>query len=252
MEFTTQQLYGIFAALTCAALAGLIFYCIGLRTGRRAGADFAAETAANHWRELLTTQRTISWDLREQLDKRTRELRTCHANLLDEVAQHTKAENDLKRQLGGATLNLVLEVNVLVHMAASLDLAASTFEGIGAHKHASEARRVRATALHWIERVKAEEPHPDSVLIDWLDREATIHYDPETCSLQFQCAPATEAGVDNLRSVLRQAMDHSDRDGGDATDAPIAITDVSLSVDGGKAIGSGTLHIRPLQSGGAA
>ena len=53
ITFNTAQIYSIFAALSCAAVAGFIFYCIGLRAGRDAGEKQGKEQARAACEEVL-------------------------------------------------------------------------------------------------------------------------------------------------------------------------------------------------------
>lgn len=98
MELTTPLINGFFAMLTAAALAGLIFYCIGLRTGRGAGYELGRETSAKHWRKLLQAKRESNDDLREQLDRRSRELMALRDNFQAEADDHARFSRHLQAQ----------------------------------------------------------------------------------------------------------------------------------------------------------
>lgn len=212
--FTTAQIYSIFAALSCAAIAGLIFYCIGLRTGKAAGYEQGRETSANHWRKLLDAKRIKLEEVSTTAGNRLRELLTLRENIKAEAEDHAKVERDLLNRLAAAAPLGDEDHAVLIATGAKLELAAGTFAGLGSHEHARFSRHLMAQVLDIADRIKKAQantqPHPDTELIEWLDENATVHFDLETAELRFQAFAEHHPLVDDLRTMLRQAMADSD------------------------------------------
>lgn len=215
MDFTTQQLYAVFAMITTSALAALIFYCLGMRTGKGAGFEQGRETAAARWRKLLDSKKAKNDELHEQLQARTREAMTLRENIRAEGADHAQVERGLLQRLAAAAPLSDEDLAVLLAVAGKLELAASTFSGLNSPDHARFSRHLQAQVLDMASRIKkaqaTTQPHPDSELIDWLDEDATVHFDLETAELRFQAFPTDWLPfVDDLRSLLRQAKADSD------------------------------------------
>lgn len=227
MELTTPQIYGIFAALSCAAIAGFIFYCIGLRAGRDAGEKQAKEQARAACEEVLQHRIAEAEDLRSQLDARTREAMTLRNNIKAEAEDHAKVERGLLNRLAAAAPLSDEDHAVMLAVGAKLELAADTFAGINAPDHARFSRHLQAQVLDIADRIKKAQantqPHPDSELIDWLDTYAGISLDFQTANLYFDCDPADLNPVTNtLREIVRRAMDQAafeDLDAADVEDA---------------------------------
>jgi hypothetical protein len=215
MELTTQQLYALFAMLSTSALAAFIFYCIGLRTGKAAGYEQGRETSANHWRKLLESKRIKLEEATTNAGNRLRELLTLRENIKAEAEDHAKVERDLLNRLAAAAPLSDEDHAVMLAVGAKLELAADTLAGINAPDHARFSRHLQAQVLDIAERIKKAQantqPHPDSELIDWLDENATVHFDLETAELRFQAFPTNWLPfVDDLRTLLRQAKADSD------------------------------------------
>ena len=215
ITFTTAQIYGIFAALSCAAVAGFIFYCIGLRTGKAAGYEQGRETSANNWRKLLDSKRIKLEEATTNAGNRLRELLALRENIKAEAEDHAKVERGLLNRLAAAAPLSDEDHAVLIAVVAKLELAADTFAGLNAHDHARFSRHLQAQVLDMAERIKKSQanaqPHPDSELIDWLDENACVHFDLETAELRFQAFPTNWIPfVDDLRTLLRQAKADSE------------------------------------------
>lgn len=211
----TTLINGFFAMLTVAALAGLLFYCIGLRSGRGAGFELSRESAAKHWRKLLEAKRESNADLREQLDRRSRELMTLRDNIKAESDDHAKVERGLLQRLAAAAPLSDEDLAVLLAVASKLELAADTFAGLNSPDHARFSRHLQAQVQDMAARIKKAQantqPHPDSELIEWLDENATVHFDLETAELRFQAFPNDWVPfVDDLRTLLRKAKADSE------------------------------------------
>lgn len=214
---TTPQIYGLFAMLTAAAFAGIVFYCIGLRTGRDAGETQAKEQARAACEELLQHRIAEAEDLRNQLDARTREAMTLRDNIKAESEDHAKVERGLLNRLAAAAPLSDEDHAVMLAAGAKLELAAGTFAGLGSHDHARFSRHLMAQVLDIADRIKKAQanaqPHPDSELIDWLEQTAGIGFDFETATLYFDCDPAELNPVTNtLREIVRHAMHQAERE----------------------------------------
>lgn len=55
--------------------------------------------------------------------------------------------------------------------------------------------------------------HPDTKLLDYLTSRASINFDEENCLVRFK-VPSTFEGANNLRDILRTAMQNSEAQGG--------------------------------------
>lgn len=211
--FTTAQIYGIFAALSCAAIAGFIFYCIGLRTGRDAGEKQGKEQARAACEELLQHHIAEVEDLRTQLDARTREAMALRNNIKAEAEDHAKVERGLLNRLAAAVPLSDEDHTVLLAVVAKLELAADTFAGLNAHDHARFSRHLQAQVLDMAERIKKSQAnaqsHPDSELIDWLNDHA-VHYIPDVSIVQIEMPTlltAADTWPPHLRQMLRAGIE---------------------------------------------
>ena len=156
MELTTPQIYGFFAMLTAAAIAGLIFYCIGLRTGRQASTNIIetleqsktnlGNTLAKRTAELIEVNRT--------LDAREGALSKLSQSLIEEQRDHGEVERGLLNRLAAARPLSDEDQAVLIAAAEKLGLAADTFAGLNAHDHAKAARLFQAQTRDMAARIK--------------------------------------------------------------------------------------------------
>lgn len=211
--FTTPQIYGIFAALSCAALAGFVFYCIGLRTGKAAGYEQGRETSANHWRKLLDAKRIKLEEVSTTAGNRLRELLTLRNNIKAEAEDHAKVERGLLNRLAAAAPLGDEDHAVLIATGAKLELAAGTFAGLGSHEHARFSRHLMAQVLDIADRIKKAQantqPHPDSELIEWLNNHA-VHYIPDMSLVQIEMPTlltAADTWPPHLRQMLRAGIE---------------------------------------------
>ena len=104
---------------------------------------------------------------------------------------------------------------VLSAIASKLELAASTFDGLKSPDHARFSRTLQQNALNMIERLRvalehsaatpAHFEHPDTTLIEWLDKEASYNGDEESAELRFPVT-SPQDGFEHLRDVLRLAI----------------------------------------------
>ncbi|MDF2076605.1 hypothetical protein P2Q70_18630 [Pseudomonas mendocina] len=204
--FTTAQIYSIFAALSCAAVAGFIFYCIGLRTGKAAGYELGRATAKDYWTKIVGHIRADLGEARDLLDIRTRDTAS-----LREAMQHI--ERDLLQRLAAAAPLTEQDQAVLLAVADKLLLAGSTFAGIGAPDHARASSHLMAQVLDMTDRLKIAQantkPHPDSELIEWLNDHA-VHYIPDMSLVQIEMPTllsAADAWPPHLRQMLRAGIE---------------------------------------------
>jgi len=208
---TTPQIYGLFTMLTAAAIAGLIFYCIGLRTGRQASTNIieALEESRTNLDTFLAGATAELIEVKRTLDAREGALSKLRQSLIEEQRDHGEVERGLLNRLASVCRLTAEDHAVLVAMAAKLGLAADTFAGFNAHDHAKSSRLFQAQALDLADRIhKAlanQQPHPDSELIDFLEEEATVDFDLEACTLRFYAAAGTEIGIKCVRDLLRNA-----------------------------------------------
>lgn len=210
---TTPQIYGLFAMLTAAAFAGIVFYCIGLRTGRDAGEKQAKEQARAACEELLQHHIAQAEALRDQLDARTREAMTLRDNIKAEAEDHAKVERGLLNRLAAAAPLSDEDHAVMLAAGAKLELAADTFAGIGSHDHARFSRHLMAQVLDIADRIKKAQanakPHPDSELIEWLNDHA-VHYIPDMSIVQVEMPTllsAADTWPPHLRQMLRAGIE---------------------------------------------
>ena len=168
---TTPQIYALFAMLTTAAFAGIVFYCIGLRTGKAAGYEHGRTTAKEYWKGIVVSIRDDLNSARDLLDIRTRETAS-----LRESMQHI--ERDLLQRLAAAAPLTEQDQAVLLATADKLMLASSTFAGMGAPDHARASRDLMNQVLDIAKRLADAQlntkPHPDSELIDFLATVASL------------------------------------------------------------------------------
>lgn len=208
---TTPQIYGIFAALSCAAFAGFIFYCIGLRTGKAAGYEQGHNVAKNYWRKIVGNVRADLGEARDLLDARTREMAALRQSIEQETADHAKVERGLLNRLAAATQLVAGDHATLLNVAGKLQLAASTFAGIGAHDHAHTCSNLKSQVLDMAARAAQAnaQPHPDSELIDWLNDHA-VHYIPDMSIVQIEMPTlltAADTWPPHLRQMLRAGIE---------------------------------------------
>ncbi|MDH4873043.1 hypothetical protein [Pseudomonas sp. BN515] len=211
MELTTQQLiYVLFAlGLTAAALIGLA-YCAGLRTGCSAGEKQGREASAKCWRPMLTDSRGELAEALQRLDAREREIRALRINVEQETSDHQAFEQQLQQELAAArTFALTWDdQQTLIKAARQLGVAAQQFARTGSTKanHAALHRdALSALAAKVQAAIDGGHVHPDTELIEWLDRAASVYgHGEEYVQMNFQLA-ADPTGYNHIRDVLKLA-----------------------------------------------
>ncbi len=236
MELTTPQIYAIFAMLTTSALAALIFYCIGLRTGRGAGYELGRESATTHWRKLLDAKREANDELHERiaaLRKRVnaeeavteKVIADCGGQIAALKREMHAAENDREGVIRDLTAALLDEYAKRLQQddwlnlklaAKQLGQAAQQFTRSGSTK-TNQAAIAQASINALADRVKAIVDQPprlcehatdaitDTDLIEWLDREATYNGELEYGELRFNVVLPVY-GFEHARDVLTLAV----------------------------------------------
>lgn len=220
MELTNPQLYALFAiAISMIVLCG-IAYCLGLKTGHAAGQEHMRATGLRDWKrryqQLHDDKQAQGFELaeaRQRMDSQTRELATLRRNIQAEAEEHGRVERDLLQRIAASAPLTDEDQATLEAIAAKLELAASTFAGLGSGDHARFARQLQQYAINMVQRLKAAQanakPHPDTELIEFMDREATFHADFETIELRMMCVLPGE--VSHVRQALRQAMTQAEQ-----------------------------------------
>ncbi|WP_339079656.1 hypothetical protein [Pseudomonas sp. TMP9] len=220
MDLTTQQLYAMFAMLSVSALAGLIFYCIGLRTGREA-ADQLTCKLTKHNSTLGDSLAKLTTDLvnvKRTLETREGALSKLRKSLIEEQRDHGEVERGLLNRLAAACPLSDEDYAVLIAMAAKLGLAADTFAGLNAHDHAKASRLFQTQALDMAERITntrvdqqatshAATPS-DNTLIEWLNNHATLRNVTNIEGLEFDDGVPIES-PEHLRSLLQKAYQNT-------------------------------------------
>ncbi|MTZ15079.1 hypothetical protein GNE00_15105 [Pseudomonas sp. JL972] len=236
MQLETHQLYALFAMCVITAILIGLSYVTGLRTGRAAGYGQGREAAARYWKGLLKGLKGEQTELRgmlareEQLTDSIRsQLNTLRTALHQEQAEHNTIVQDLldelQRQRGNFTL---YDCQALRRAARLLGHAADMVRKSGTTKtnQAAEAQSQVtdiADRLHTILTAPklmaqmAESCITDTDMIEWLEREATYHGEPETGELRFPVV-TPEAGLPSLRDILQLAIEqHHAREQGRST-----------------------------------
>ncbi|WP_330114895.1 hypothetical protein SA496_01105 [Pseudomonas sp. JS3066] len=215
MELTNQQLiYVLFAALVIAlALAG-IAYCVGLKTGQGAGFEQGRTTATDYWKPFCRNLRKDLINVEAQLDCRSREIRALRLNIEQETSDHQAVERALREELNAARAYALTwdDQQTLIKAVRQLGLAAQQFARSGSTKtnHAALHRdALSALAAKVQAAIDGGAVHPDTELIEWLDREATFWADHETGEIRFLFA-ASPNGHEHLRDVLQMAKQQAE------------------------------------------
>lgn len=239
---TTPQIYGLFAMLTVAAVAGLIFYCIGLRTGRAAGFELGRATSNAYWKKIVGDMRSNLGEARDLLDARTREMATLRQCIEQETADHATAMAKLKQQMHfaendreGVIHDLTEELlrqyaNRLTNedwlnlklAAKQLGIAANTFTRSGSNK-TNQAAQAYACITALAERVKTILDQPpctaqmcehgitDSDIIEWLNNNAAYCDSAVGFILEVDMADAPEF-PEHLRELLVAVIQQQKQD----------------------------------------
>lgn len=210
MELSTTQIIAAVVILAFMAVTVCLAYWAGHTEGSKGeyqhgriqrGIELQAERLRIE-EELAETQRL--------LDCRNREIRTLRDNIRIEADDNAAVIRELHDRLT-STQPLTEEDRATLHgIAAKLTIAANTFAGVRAHDHARLARSFAAYATEMANRpAPALQRHPDTELIEWLDREASFNADFECAELRFMVTTSPE-GHDHIRDVIRRAMNQAE------------------------------------------
>jgi hypothetical protein len=197
------------------ALIGL--YCsvysrgvaVGTDAGYKGGRSAGKSAAAAEFSSLIRTTRADAEQLRHLREIERREYRTALEAIMLDCDQRICI---FARRANPFTTD---DQVVLLAITSKLQLAASTFDGLHSPDHARLARSLQTHALNMAERLRialtysAETParfeHPDTALIEWLNKEASYNADEESAELRFPVT-SPHAGFEHVRDVLRLAI----------------------------------------------
>ncbi|CDF82623.1 hypothetical protein PKB_1258 [Pseudomonas knackmussii B13] len=206
MEFTTTQIIATAIILAFIAIVAGIAYWSGHRAGKETGYSEGRTTATNYWRPLIATKIAQRDEAQRLLDCRNRELKALRTNIEIEADDHAEVLRGLQHRLAAATTLTPEDRAVLQAIASKLNLAADTWAGLRANDHAGAARVQAEYAAALAERAGTEpQDHPDTLLIEWLDLEATVHADHECAELRFMVC-TRPAGHAHVRDIIRLGM----------------------------------------------
>lgn len=209
MELSTTQLIAaaVIIAFTLIALGMALW--IGHRAGNAKGYSTGHADGVDFWHPLFQRESRERDEARRLLDCRNREITALRANIRIEADDNAAVIRELHERLASVE-PLTEEDRATLHgIAGKLTLAAGTFAGMRAHDHARLARAFASYATDLANRpATAQHRHPDTELIEWLDREATVHTELEYGELRFLLAGKPE-GYNHIRDLLRDAMEQS-------------------------------------------
>lgn len=206
MELSTTQLIAAAVIIAFTLIALGVASWIGHRAGNAKGYELGRLTATNYWRPLLDQRRDERDEAQHLVDCRTRELMALRANVRIEGDEHTATVRDLHRRLASAGGISEEDRATLLAVAEKLLLAANTWAGLRAHDQAQAARFFSAYVSELAGRCQTSlQNHPDTDLIEWLDREASFNADFECAELRFMVTTSPD-GHAHVRDVIRRAM----------------------------------------------
>ncbi|MCY1211805.1 hypothetical protein D9M72_235250 [compost metagenome] len=216
MELTTQQLYALYGILAVMTAFIGAAYCAGLRTGRRS-ADKQLDDLDRTNRALhnsLDLRRTDLKNALQQLDARNRELRALRINIEQETSDHQAVERALREELAEARACALTwdDQQTLIKASRQLGVAAQQFARSGSTKtnHSAIHRdALSALATKVQAALDGGHVHPDTELIEWLDREGTFWADHETAEIRFLFA-ASPTDHAHIREVLQLARQQAE------------------------------------------
>lgn len=208
MELTTHQIYALFGiGLAVVILIG-ITYCTALKTGHASGWKEGREAGTNYWRPLFQAKREALTDAQDEICRRSRQSEEQQRTTECLIAQHSTELQRLQVLLACHCLSEE-DTAILDAIASKLTLAAGTFAGIGSGDHARHARQLGEAAQRLAERGRSPvipTQHPDSLLIEWLDENATFWAEDETIQLRFYAHADEHMGDGHIRDVLHLAV----------------------------------------------
>ena len=213
MHTTTFNLLSLATFLFVIAL----LYWLGYTAGRKAGTDEGYATGRSVGKSTgfaesskrLRELREDAEQLRHLREIERREHRTALEAIMLDCDQRICI---FARRANPFTEN---DQTVLSAIANKLELAASTFDGLNSPDHARLARSLQTHALNMAERLRtalehsaatpAHFEHPDTTLIEWLNKEASYNANEESAELRFPVT-SPHTGFEHVRDVLRLAI----------------------------------------------
>lgn len=216
MELTPHQITTlVLGILLPMALLLAAAYAGGNRQGRLLA---AAAEYTNGYEAGKEEQTKLMATLREHIGQLNSQLA-----LMSTTLAHTKEGYELSQK----HLNGALEYCAALQDEAELLMARALNDDDLTHLHkalallSSEAKRIQKTGSNKVNRAQlvhqhlaslhsrasaSDWRHPDTELIEWLDRAATVHTELEYAELRFLLAGKPE-GYDHIRDMLRHAME---------------------------------------------
>lgn len=206
MELTTTQIIATAIILVFIAIVAGISYWAGYTSGQSCEYEHGRiDAGLDQQAERLQLKGELAEACR-LLECRNRELKALRTNIEIEADDHAEVVRGLHHRLAAATTLTPEDRSVLQAIASKLHLAADTWAGLRANDHASAARVQAEYATILAERAGTEpQAHPDSELIEWLDREASFHADHECAELRFLVCTRPE-GHAHIRDIIRLGM----------------------------------------------
>ncbi|OWP50247.1 hypothetical protein [Pseudomonas nitroreducens] len=206
MELSTTQLTAVAVIVIFALIALGMALWIGHRAGNAKGYSAGYAAGVDYWHPRFQRESRERDEAQRLLDCRTRELLALRANVRIEGDEHTATVRDLLRQLASAGGISEEDRATLQAVAEKLLLAANTWAGLRANDQAQAARIFSAYVAELAQRCPSPlQDHPDTELIEWLDREASFNADFECAELRFMVTTNPE-GHAHIRDVIRRAM----------------------------------------------
>ncbi|AYF88646.1 hypothetical protein D6Z43_16380 [Pseudomonas sp. DY-1] len=215
MELTTEQIYALAVILLVMTALIAAAYCTGLKTGKSAGFEQGRTTATKYWKPFCRNLRKDLLNVEAQLDSRNREARALRLNIEQETSDHKAVERALREELTEARAYALTwdDQQTLIKATRQLGLAAQQFARSGSSKNNSAAIHrdaLSALAAKVQAAIDSGHVHPDTELIEWLDREATVYgHGEEYVQMHFQLA-ADPTGYSHIRDVLKLAKQQSE------------------------------------------
>lgn len=181
----------------------------GTDSGYKGGYSAGKSSGAAESATIIRTTRADAEQLRHLREIERREYRTALEAIMLDCDQRICI---FARRANPFTTD---DQVVLLAITNKLQLAASTFDGLHSPDHARLARSLQTHALNMAERLRialtysAETParfeHPDTELIEWLDKEASYNADEEHGELRFPVT-SPHTGFEHVRDLLRLAI----------------------------------------------
>ncbi|MCY1533645.1 hypothetical protein D9M68_689850 [compost metagenome] len=143
-----------------------------------------------------------------------REIRALRLNIEQETSDHQDVERILREELAEARAYALThdDLQALIKASRQLGLAAQQFARSGSTKtnHAALHRdALSALAAKVQGAIDSGHTHPDTLLIEWLDREGQLWADEESANIRFLLLGGA-VGNAHIRETLKLAKQQSE------------------------------------------